>query len=50
MSFFFKNRKKKGKTGPVWGLVPVKGGRDKKRVKEGEYDGNIMYSRMKIEK
>jgi hypothetical protein len=29
MSFFFKNREQEGKTGPVWGLVQVGGGRIK---------------------
>jgi hypothetical protein len=25
--FFFKNEEQEGKTGPVWGLVPLGGGR-----------------------
>jgi hypothetical protein len=30
MSFFYKNEEQEGKIGPVWGLVPVWG--DKERV------------------
>jgi hypothetical protein len=41
---FLKNEEQEGKTGPVWGLGP--GGGYKERVKEGECDGNIMYSCM----
>jgi hypothetical protein len=39
---FFKNREQEGKTGPVWGLVPVGGGKHKERVYKGEYGRNIM--------
>jgi hypothetical protein len=46
----FKNREQEGKTGPVWWLAPVGGGGYKKSVQEGECDGNIMYSCMKMEK
>jgi hypothetical protein len=41
---FFKNGEQEGKTGPFCGLVSVGGGRQKDRVKEGEYGGNIIYS------
>jgi hypothetical protein len=34
----------------LWGLIPVGGGGHKKRVKEGKYGGNSMYSCLKIEK
>jgi hypothetical protein len=47
---FSKNEGQQGKTGPVWGLVPVGGGGYKERVTEDEYDGNTMYSCMKMEK
>jgi hypothetical protein len=33
---------RKVKTGPIWGLIPVGGGRCKERVNEGEYSGNIL--------
>jgi hypothetical protein len=41
---FFKNREQEGKTGPVWGLVPVGGGRLMERVWEDKCGENIMYS------
>jgi hypothetical protein len=45
-----KNEGQKGKTGPVWELVPVgRGEGHKKRVKESEYGGNITYSCMKMQ-
>jgi hypothetical protein len=47
---FFKNREHEGKTGLVWGLAPVGGGRYKERMWEGEYGRNILYSCMKMEK
>jgi hypothetical protein len=46
MSLFYKNKVQEGKTGPVWELVPVGGG----RYKEGEYGGNIMYTCVKMAK
>jgi hypothetical protein len=50
MSFFFKNKGQEGKTGPVWGLLPVGEGRYKERMKEAECSENIRYSCMKMEK
>jgi hypothetical protein len=47
---FFKNREQEGKTGHVWGMTPVGGGRYKERVWEGEYGENIMYTCMKMGK
>jgi hypothetical protein len=38
------------KTGPVWALVPVGRGRMYGNGEGGEYDRNIMYSCMKMEK
>jgi hypothetical protein len=40
---FSKNKEQERKTGPVLGLVPVETGGYKERVKEGEYERNIMY-------
>jgi hypothetical protein len=46
----FKNREQEGKSGPIWGLVPVGEEGSKERVLEGECGGNSMYSCMKKEK
>jgi hypothetical protein len=46
----FKNGEQEDKTGPVWDLCQWEGGGYKKRVCEGEYGGNIMYSRIKMQK
>jgi hypothetical protein len=43
-----KNEGQEGKTSPVW--WGGGGARHKEMVKEGEYDRNIMYSCMKMEK
>jgi hypothetical protein len=45
----FVNEGQEGKTRPIWGLVPVEGGRHKDRVKGGNYGRSTMYSCMKIE-
>jgi hypothetical protein len=34
------------KTGPIWGLVPVGFWED---IRKGEYDGNVIFSYMKME-
>jgi hypothetical protein len=44
------NGEQEGKTGPIWELVPVCGGRYKESVKEAECSGNIIYSCMTMEK
>jgi hypothetical protein len=43
MTFFFKNREQKSKTGSVWEAGTSGMGRYKERVWEGKYGGNIMY-------
>jgi hypothetical protein len=50
--FFFlnKNREQEGKTGPVWGLVPVGRERIQGKGSEGEYHGNIHICIWKNEK
>jgi hypothetical protein len=48
MSFRKKKKGQEGKTGSIWGLVPVGG--CKKRVKKGKYGGNSMYSCMKMKR
>jgi hypothetical protein len=40
--FFYKIREMKGKTCPVWGVVPVGGG----KMWEGEYGTNTVYTCM----
>jgi hypothetical protein len=40
---FYKNEGQGDKTVPIWGLIPVRRGRHKERVKEDEYGGNTMY-------
>jgi hypothetical protein len=47
---FFKNRGLEGKTGPVWGLVSVRGRGYKERMQENKYGGNVMYLCMKMKK
>jgi hypothetical protein len=39
---FIKNGEQEGKTGPIWGLVPV-GGKDIGKGVGGECSGNIMH-------
>jgi hypothetical protein len=45
----YKNRGQEGKIGPAWELLPVGGGCIK-RLRKGEYDGNILDTCMKMEK
>jgi hypothetical protein len=47
---FCKNGEQEGKTGPVWILAPVRGRGYKESVWKGEYDGNIMYACIEMEK
>jgi hypothetical protein len=47
---FFKKEKQEGKTHLSGGWYQWEKGRYKKRMKEGECSGNIMYSCMKTEK
>jgi hypothetical protein len=42
--FFYKIKEQEGRTGTVWGLVPVVGGRYGERVWEGEYSANTVYT------
>jgi hypothetical protein len=48
--FLNKNREQEGKTGPVWGLVPVGRERIQGKGSEGEYHGNIHICIWKNEK